>query len=379
MKSRKLALLALLCLASATVFAQDLGGTWQGTLNVQGNALRVVFQVTRAGDGKFTGQGFSIDQGGQAIPMSAISVDGRTVKWKLELLNASYDGAFSADGNAITGTLTQGAPVPLNLTRATPQSAWTIPEPAAPPKPMDPAANPGIDVATVKLIPPQANGTQASGRLYRMNGARLMAINVSAINVITFAYDLHEQQVSGGPSWMSTDKFEIVVLPDTPGQPSIRQMKLLLQKALVDRFQFKFHSDKRELTVYAMTLPASTKHKMTASAASAGNLPSLLFPRPGLLPARNATMTELAQSLQSAVLDRPVVNRTGIEGRYDFTLDWLPDETQFASFGPPQQLPDNGKPNIYDAFQQQLGLKLERAKVPADVIVIDKLERPSEN
>ena len=76
MKSRKLALLALLCLASATVFAQDLGGTWQGTLNVQGNALRVVFQVTRAGDGKFTGQGFSIDQGGQAIPMSAISVDG---------------------------------------------------------------------------------------------------------------------------------------------------------------------------------------------------------------------------------------------------------------------------------------------------------------
>ena len=178
---------------------------------------------------------------------------------------------------------------------------------------------------------------------------------------------------------MSTDKFEIVVLPDTPGQPSIRQMKLLLQKALVDRFQFKFHSDKRELTVYAMTLPASTKHKMTASAASVGNLPSLLFPRPGLLPARNATMTELAQSLQSAVLDRPVVNRTGIEGRYDFTLDWLPDETQFASFGPPQQLPDNGKPNIYDAFQQQLGLKLERAKVPADVIVIDKLERPSEN
>jgi bla regulator protein blaR1 len=379
MKPRKLALLALLCLASTTVFAQDLGGTWQGTLNVQGNALRVVFQVTKAGDGKFTGQGFSVDQGGQAIPMSAISVDGRTVKWKLELLNASYDGAFSADGNAITGTLTQGAPVPLNLTRATPQSAWTIPEPAAPPKPMDPAANPGIDVATVKLIPPQANGTQASGRLYRMNGARLMAINVSAINVITFAYDLHEQQVSGGPSWMSTDKFEIVVLPDTPGQPSIRQMKLLLQKALVDRFQFKFHSDKRELTVYAMTLPASTKHKMTASAASAGNLPSLLFPRPGLLPARNATMTELAQSLQSAVLDRPVVNRTGIEGRYDFTLDWLPDETQFASFGPPQQLPDNGKPNIYDAFQQQLGLKLERAKVPADVLVIDKLERPSEN
>ena len=379
MKSRKLALLALLCLASTTMFAQDLGGTWQGTLSVQGNSLRVVFQVTKAGDGRFTGQGFSIDQGGQAIPMSAITVDGRTVKWKLELLNASYEGAFSADGNAITGTLTQGAPVPLNLTRATPQSAWAIPEPAAPPKPMDPAANPGIEVATVKLTPPQANGTQATGRLYTMRGPRLMAFNVSAMNVITFAYDLHEQQVSGTPSWASTDKFDFVIVPDTPGQPSIRQMKLLLQKAMVDRFQLKFHNDKRELTVYAMTLPAGATHKLTASAASAGNLPSLLFPRPGLLPARNATMTELAQSLQSAVLDRPVVNRTGIEGRFDFTLDWMPDETQFASFGPPPQLPDNGKPSIYDAFQQQLGLKLERARVPADVIVIDKLERPSEN
>jgi uncharacterized protein (TIGR03435 family) len=374
MKSRMLALLALLCLAGTTVFAQDLGGTWQGSLNIQGNALRVVFQVTKAGDGKFTGQGFSIDQGGQPIPMSAISVDGRTVKWKLELLNASYEGAFSADGNTITGTLTQGGPAPLNLTRATPQSAWVIPEPVAPPKPMDPAANPGIDVATVK---PSTADTR--GRLYTMRGDRLMAINVSVMNLITFAYDLHEQQVSGGSNWMSADKFEIVVKPDTPGQPSIRQMKLLLQKALVDRFQFKFHSDKRELTVYAMTLPASTKHKMTASAAGSGNLPSLLFPRPGLLPARNATMNEFAQSLQGAVLDRPVVNQTGIEGRYDFTLDWMPDETQFASFGPPQQQPDNGKPSIYEAFQQQLGLKLERARVPADVLVIDKLEKPSDN
>jgi len=90
-------------------------------------------------------------------------------------------------------------------------------------------------------------------------------------------------------------------------------------------------------------------------------------------------MTELAQSLQTAVMDRPVVDRTGIEGRFDFTLDWRPDETQFASFGPPQPQPDDGKPSIYEAFQQQLGLKLERGKAQADVMVIDKLERPTEN
>jgi uncharacterized protein (TIGR03435 family) len=90
-------------------------------------------------------------------------------------------------------------------------------------------------------------------------------------------------------------------------------------------------------------------------------------------------MTGLAQALQGAVLDRPVINQTKIEGKFDFTLDWMPDEFQFASFGPAPQLQDNGKPNIFQAFQEQLGLKLEATKAPADVIVIDKAEKPSEN
>jgi len=177
---------------------------------------------------------------------------------------------------------------------------------------------------------------------------------------------------------MSSDRFEIVIKPDIPGQPNIQQMKRLLQKVLVDRFQLKFHMEKRELSVYAITLPPNTPHKMTESAPGQ-NLPNLIFPRPGLLPARNVTMTDLAHSLQSAVLDRPVVNQTNIAGRYDFTLDWMPDEFQFASFGPLPQLPDTGKPNIFQAFQEQLGLKLESTKAPADVLVIDKVNKPSEN
>ena len=374
MKLRLLAMLTLFCGSGATLFGQDLAGTWQGTLTTPAAQLRVVFKINTTADGKFAGQSFSIDQNPQPIPMNAISVQGRTVKWKLDLLGASYEGAFTADGNAINGTMTQGPnPMPLNLSRATPQTAWAIPEPPPPPKPMDPKADPNIEVAPVKLSP-----SEARGRLYTMRGAQLMAINVTVLNVLTFAYDLHERQVSGGPAWMSADRFEIVIKPDTPGQPNIQQMKLLLQKVLVDRFQLKFHSEKRELSVYAMTLPANTKHKMTESAPGQ-NLPNLIYPRPGLLPARNATMTDLAQSMQTAVLDRPVVNQTKIEGRFDFTLDWMPDEFQFASFGPRPQLPDNGKPNIFQAFQEQLGLKLESTKAPADVMVIDKVEKPSEN
>lgn len=367
--------MVMLCFASgAALFGQDLAGTWQGTLSSPASQLRVVFNITRGADGKYTGQGFSIDQGAQPIPMNLIAIDGRTVKWKLDALSASYDGAFTADGNGINGTLTQASsPAPLNLVRATPQTAWAIPEPPPPPKPMDAATDPGIEVSTVKLSPPDVRG-----RGYSMRGAQLMAFNVSVMNMMTFAFDVHERQVSGGPSWMSTEKFEIAIKPDTPGQPNSRQLKRLIQKVLMERFQLAFHTDKRELSVYAITQPANTTHKMTQSASNQ-NLPGLRYPRPGLLPARNATLTELAQSLQTAVLDRPVINQTKIEGRYDFTLDWTPDEFQFASFGPLGQLPDTGKPNIFSAFQEQLGLKLESTKAPADVMVIDKLEKPSEN
>jgi len=239
---------------------------------------------------------------------------------------------------------------------------------------MDPNADPGVEVATVKPSP-----AEARGRLYTVRGTQVMAINVTLMNVITFAYDLHERQVVGGPAWMSTDRFEIAIKPDVPGQPNNQQFKKIFQKALVDRFQFKFHKEKRELSVYAITLPANTKHKLTTSP-SDNNLPNLIFPRPGLLPAQNATMDEFASVLQGAVMDRPVVNQTNIQGRFNFTLDWTPDEFQFASFGPrPGPFPDTGKPNIFQAFQDQLGLKLESTKAAADALVIDKAEKPSEN
>jgi uncharacterized protein (TIGR03435 family) len=86
--------------------------------------------------------------------------------------------------------------------------------------------------------------------------------------------------------------------------------------------------------------------------------------------------------MQTAVLDRPVVDKTGLAGRYDFVLTWTPDETQFASMGvrvPPPPADGSGPPGLFTAFQEQLGLKLESTKAPADVLVIDRLDRPSEN
>jgi uncharacterized protein (TIGR03435 family) len=374
MKSRLLPSVLVVCLAPAILLSQDFSGTWQGTLSTPNAPLRIVLKIARAADGKLEGQLFSIDQGAQPRTLSQISLDGRIVKWKVDALSANYEGTFTADGNAINGTVTDlNAPQPLNFVRATPQTAWAIPEPPAPPKPMDPTADPGIEVATIKLSPPDIRGRGLGFR-----GTTLTVNNYNLLNAITFAYEVHEQQISGGPAWKSTDRFEMVIKPDTPGQPNPRQLKRLIQKVLSERFQLAFHTEKRELSVYTITQPANSTHKMTP-ATPGPNLPTLRYPRTGLLPARNATVTELAQSLQVAVMDRPVINQTTIEGRFDFTLDWMPDETQFASFGPQSAQPDNGKPDIFEAFRQQLGLRLESTRAPTDIIVIDKVEKPSEN
>ena len=92
-------------------------------------------------------------------------------------------------------------------------------------------------------------------------------------------------------------------------------------------------------------------------------------------------MADFAGLMQSAVLDKPVVDQTGLQGRFDFTLKWTPDEFQFADFGPRPASKEeaDAPPDLFTAIQQQLGLKLESIKAPAEVLVIDRAEKPSEN
>jgi len=97
-----------------------------------------------------------------------------------------------------------------------------------------------------------------------------------------------------------------------------------------------------------------------------------------LLPARNATMGEFTSLLQRAVLDRPVVDRTGLTGRYDFDLEWAPDETQFGGEVPVASA-DAPAPPFFTAIEQQLGLKLEATRGPVDALIVEGVERPSAN
>jgi uncharacterized protein (TIGR03435 family) len=319
---------------------------------------------------------YSIDQGGQGLAASSVSLQGTTVKFAVPAIGASYEGKLSADSSAIAGTFNQGgASLPLNLARATSETAWTIPSPPAAAAPMAANANPSFDVATIKPSNPDA-----PGKLFTVRGRQVMTINTTVNDLVSFAYTLHPRQITGGPGWLETDKYDVTGQPDVEGVPNQAQLRMLVQKLLADRFKLTFHRDKKDLSVYALVV-GSKGPTLTKSEGDPSGLPSLLFRGLGSLPARNATMADLANVMQTAVLDRPVVDRTGLTGRYDFTLTWTPDETQFASMGirvPPPPA-DAATPGLFNAIQEQLGLKFDSTRAAVDVIVIDRIERPSAN
>src|SRR5215831_14233793 len=107
--------LLLAALSATAVFAQSIAGTWQGTLQTPQRALRMVLKITRADDESLKATFFSIDQSGQGIPGSAVSLQGSTFKAAIPAIGGSYEGKLSADGTTITGTFTQGGAIPLNL------------------------------------------------------------------------------------------------------------------------------------------------------------------------------------------------------------------------------------------------------------------------
>jgi bla regulator protein blaR1 len=373
-------MLPIIALAAAlpgsAMQADNLNGTWQGTIQPpQGQGLRVVVKV-EPDNGKQKATFYSIDQRSPAIPVNKVTVDGSSVKLEITAINGTYQGKLS--GDVITGTWTQGGPqMPLNLARATPETAWAIPEPPPPPARMDPKADPEFTVATIKPSEPGR-----PGKLFTVRGADVLTINTTLSDLITMAYNIHPKQITNAPDWIESDKFDVTGRPDTPGQPSVDQMKTMIQKMLADRFQLKFHRDKKELSVYTLTA-AKSGSKITKSERDPNGLPGLFFTGPTVLNVTNATMDEFANLLQGAVLDKPVVNQTGLNDKYDFVLKFTPDPTQMTGLlgGAPRPPADNpdAPPDLFTAVQQQLGLKLDSTKAPADVLVIDKVAKPSEN
>jgi uncharacterized protein (TIGR03435 family) len=376
MKKLMFWIIALAALQGSALQAQNITGNWQGTLLAGQQKVRIVFKIALEND-KLKATLYAVDQPSAPIA-TTITRDGSTVKMTVPSLNGNYEGKLSGDGNSITGTWTQGAPLALNLARATPETAWAIPEPPPPPARMAASANPAFEVATIKPSDPAR-----PGQIVTLRGAEVITTNTTVHDLINLAYWLHPKQLSGGPAWTESEKYDMTGKPDAPGQPNVDQMKMMIQKLLADRFQLKFHFEKRDLSVYAVKI-AKTAAKIVRSQDDPKGYPSWSFgriPSGTTLTFRNSPMSQVTAILQN-FLDKPVVDQSGLSERYDFTLTFTLDPAQVARLGgAPIPVADNpdAAPNVFAAFQQQLGLKLESTNAPVNVMVIDKVEKPSEN
>ena len=223
---------------------------------------------------------------------------------------------------------------------------------------------PAFDVVSIKPSPQGLPGVNAG---MRTDATHFIALWLPIRTLIMGAYDMEFWKISGAPDWTMADGYDITATMP-PGLPKA-QIEAMLQTLLADRCKLVVHRETKDTAIYALV------------AAKGG---SKLKPSPegqfgirrgrGHLELRHVSMKTFTRYLGDATeggeMDRPVVDMTGIEGLYDITLDWTPDN------GPRGV---DGGPSILTAVQEQWGLKLEPRKAPVEFIVIDHIERPSEN
>lgn len=277
---------------------EDIAATWQGTLHA-GRDYRDVVKISKADDGGYKAVFYFIDQNANGITASKVTLDGPNLK--MTIPGATYEGKLSPDGTTIIGAWTQGSNSrPMVFTRATPETEWTIPPPAPKLPPMAANANPSFEVATIKPSPPNRPGKTAGFR-----GGLYTTRNTNVNDLIALAYGLHAKQIVGAPDWFGTDLYDIEGKPDTEGSPNDKQIKTMLQKLLAERFKLIFHHDKRELSVYVISV-AGGGPKIVRSTSDPNNLSGFAFRGLGDLSVTSMTMTDFATWMQAGVMDKPV-------------------------------------------------------------------------
>ena len=251
---------------------------------------------------------------------------------------------------------------------------------------------PQFEVATVKPADPNAQGI----RIMFQPGGGLKVEGGSVKMLITLAYNVREFQISGGPSWLSSDRYDILAKAEQPTEPipfpkmteaqrtEFQQgIKDRLKTLLADRFHLVVRQEMKEMPVYALT-QAKSGSKLKVSAPDDPEKPGMrgIMMRPGMITGTFGDLRILVDSL-SNIVGRPVIDKTGLDGKYDWKLEWTPDRSQMSPgmVRPenPANPPDISGLSIYTALEEQLGLKLEAQKAPAPVIIVDKAEKPSAN
>lgn len=263
------------------------------------------------------------------------------------------------------------------------------------------AAQPAFEAASIKQNTGPANGT---GTVRILPGGRLRAENALVRAIIQNAHDVKPFEIVGGPAWIDSARYDIEAKP--AGETSEREARLMTQTLLEERFQLRTHRETREASVYTLSaaksgvrLPAPKEGDCLGTAADQPQTPASSSGKPlppcgrlmALIQIPNARLTgarvqmaDLTRVLTN-LLWRPVIDRTGYTAQFEVSLEFAADDAIGLLSGPyrPDAIPpapkEPGGVSIFTAVQEQLGLKLESGKGPVEVLVIDRIERPSTN
>lgn len=230
-------------------------------------------------------------------------------------------------------------------------------------------AHPTFEVATIKVSDPADQSHR-----FEIHGRRFVIENQTVRTMIEMSYGVHRKQIVNAPSWVEDQRFDAEGLPDVGGQPSVVQFQEIVRKLLEERFGLKFHTEKREMSRYALTVakdgpklePTKSVPDALPNERGTGDVTSRT------LQMENVSMRDLAHNLQGE-LDRPVVDETGLKGKYDFTLKWLRQDA------PAEAATDTSVPTFFTAIQEQLGLKVEPSQGQVEMMVIDHIGQPESN
>jgi len=251
-----------------------------------------------------------------------------------------------------------------------------------------PVERPRFEVASIKPNPP---GGVSTGNVRFLPGGRLSAQQVLLRFFIQNAYDLRPFQISGGPDWINSAGYDIEAKAEDNSTPD--QMRMMMQSLLEDRFQMKAHRETREMPVYELAVAKSglklPEPKEGSCASSDSDSPGAAAPcgramvrigRMGGVQIQGGKIgiSELIRVL-SNVLGRIVIDKTGFTGAFDAHLEFGLDDSLAGLPHPPGPREETSAQSVFVAIQEQLGLKLESAKGPVEVLVIDHVEKPSGN
>jgi uncharacterized protein (TIGR03435 family) len=238
------------------------------------------------------------------------------------------------------------------------------------------AATPEFEVASVKPVnhpvPPHAVGLNIHHGTLNMDAAALRQI-------IGLAYGIQRVRVHGGPDWIDSQLYDIVAKAGS-ADASREQIKEMLQTLLADRFKLAIHRETKELPVYTLVVAKNGSRLQEAKMDEQTNF--TLGAAGGKLQRgfQKQTLAILVNMLAN-MLDSPVLDKTGLIGRYDFKLEWAPDLPRRVDGSAPMLngVTVESGPDIFAALQEQLGLRLEKKKGPAEVLIVDHAEKASEN